>query len=585
MKNQIPCMTNCHWNIVMHYSSTVGVQKFTPLNIPLSPAYLHIFVSHMDTNQPSNRKRKNNTFIPPDMQGRVPPNARDLEEAVLGAMMLERDKINEVIDILSEKHFYAPENQIVFRAIRDLYNEGVTAVDLLTINNHLRSRNELELIGGSYYLAQLTNRVSSAANINYHARILTQKMVQRELIRVSGEIASEAYDDGEDSFVLLDESERKLYEIKNHGLKRNFQDIDSLVNRALKDLEERSKTETDGITGVASGFSDLDKITSGWQPSDLVILAARPAMGKTAFAMSLVRNAAVDFKKSVMVFSLEMADVQLVNRLISAEAEVAADKIRKSDLTEEEWQRLHNKTVNLSQSRIYIDDTPQLNIFDLNAKCRRVHSQHGLDLIVVDYLQLLRHESKGQGNREQEIAFISRSLKGLAKELSVPVIALAQLSREVEKRTNKRPQLSDLRESGSIEQDADMVMFLYRDEYYTKMGVATESNQKGPDSFSNFGIDGLTEILIGKNRHGAIGSAYAKFLNSYSKFVDLSPEERMLTQNNNQDYSNNYSAEPLTQTLPSKMNSDNPMTGGGDNWSSPGAFNGFGSAGIFEDDM
>jgi replicative DNA helicase len=301
--------------------------------------------------------------------------------------------------------------------------------------------------------------------------------------------------------------------------------------------------------------------------------------------MSLVRNAAVDFKKSVMVFSLEMADVQLVNRLISAEAEVAADKIRKSDLTEEEWQRLHNKTVNLSQSRIYIDDTPQLNIFDLNAKCRRVHSQHGLDLIVVDYLQLLRHESKGQGNREQEIAFISRSLKGLAKELSVPVIALAQLSREVEKRTNKRPQLSDLRESGSIEQDADMVMFLYRDEYYTKMGVATESNQKGPDSFSNFGIDGLTEILIGKNRHGAIGSAYAKFLNSYSKFVDLSPEERMLTQNNNQDYSNNYSAEPLTQTLPSKMNSDNPITGGGDNWSSPGAFNGFGSAGIFEDDM
>jgi replicative DNA helicase len=226
-----------------------------------------------------------------------------------------------------------------------------------------------------------------------------------------------------------------------------------------------------------------------------------------------------------------------------------------------------------------------LNIFDLNAKCRRVHSQHGLDLIVVDYLQLLRHESKGQGNREQEIAFISRSLKGLAKELSVPVIALAQLSREVEKRTNKRPQLSDLRESGSIEQDADMVMFLYRDEYYTKMGVATESNQKGPDSFSNFGIDGLTEILIGKNRHGAIGSAYAKFLNSYSKFVDLSPEERMLTQNNNQDYSNNYSAEPLTQTLPSKMNSDNPITGGGDNWSSPGAFNGFGSAGIFEDDM
>ena len=385
----------------------------------------------MDTGSSTNRKRKNSPVLPADYQGRVPPNARDLEEAVLGAMMLESEKINEVIDILSEAHFYAPENKVVFRGISALYQEGKTAVDLLTVNNHLRSTNELELIGGSYYLAMLTNKVSSAANIAFHARILTQKMIQRELIRVSGEIAHDAFDDSEDSFILLDESERKLYEIKNNGLKRNFQDIDTLVNRALKDLEERSKTETDGITGVASGFSDLDRITAGWQPSDLIILAARPAMGKTAFALSLVRNAAVDFKKSVMIFSLEMADVQLVNRLISAEAEVAADKIRKSDLTEQEWQRLHSKTVSLSQSKIFIDDTPQLNIFDLNAKCRRVHSQHGLDMIVVDYLQLLRHETKGQGNREQEIAFISRSLKGLAKELSVPVIALAQLSREV----------------------------------------------------------------------------------------------------------------------------------------------------------
>jgi replicative DNA helicase len=536
----------------------------------------------MDPNSNTNRKRKNASVIPADYQGRVPPNARDLEEAVLGAMMLESEKINEVIDILSEAHFYAPENKVVFRAISALNKEGKTAVDLLTVNNHLRTTNELELIGGSYYLAMLTNKVTSAANIAFHARILTQKMIQRELIRVGGEIAHDAFDDSEDSFILLDESERKLYEIKNNGLKRNFQDIDKLVERALKDLEERSKTETDGITGVASGFSDLDRITAGWQPSDLVILAARPAMGKTAFALSLVRNAAVDFKKSVMVFSLEMADVQLVNRLISAEAEVAADKIRKSDLTEEEWLRLQSKTVNLSQSKIFIDDTPQLNIFDLNAKCRRVHSQHGLDMVVVDYLQLLRHETKGQGNREQEIAFISRSLKGLAKELSVPVIALAQLSREVEKRNNKRPQLSDLRESGSIEQDADMVMFLYRDEYYQKTG-AGDSNQKGPDSYNNYGVDGLTEIIIGKNRHGAVGSAFTKFINSYSKFIDLSPEERVIIQSQNSGYDGGYSHEPATQTLPSKMNNSSDMLLDEDNKDSWNHLGGMG-ANIIEDD-
>lgn len=542
----------------------------------------------MENNSSSRKPKRNNNLIPAELQGRVPPHARDLEEAVLGAMMLERDKINEVIDLLSDKHFYAPENQLVFKAIRDLYQEN-TAVDLLTVNNLLRSRNELELIGGSYYLAQLTNKVSSAANVAYHARILTQKFVQRELIRVSGEIATEAYDDSQDSFVLLDDSERKLYEIKNTGLKRNFQGIDALVNRALKDLEERANSETEGITGVASGFSDLDRITSGWQPSDLVILAARPAMGKTAFALSLVRNAAVDFKKSVMIFSLEMADVQLVNRLISSEAEVASDKIRKSNLTEEEWQRLHTKTAKLSESRIFIDDTPQLNIFDLNAKCRRVHSQHGLDLVVVDYLQLLRHETKGQGNREQEIAFISRSLKGLAKELSVPVIALAQLSREVEKRGNKRPQLSDLRESGSIEQDADMVMFLYRDEYYSRMGMETEGGNRGPDSFGGGQVHGLTEILIGKNRHGAVGSAFAKFVDTYSKFVDLSPEERMMISPNGD--GGGYvpvTQQVVTQTLPSKMNTDQPldddMGGLGGPWSS-GNFGGFaaGGADIFDE--
>lgn len=539
-----------------------------------------IFVGSMENQSFPNRRTKKNPIIPAELQGRIPPHARDLEEAVLGGMMVEKDKINEVIDILTEKHFYAPENQEVFNAIKTLYHEG-SAVDLLTVNNYLRNQNKLELVGGSYYLAQLTNKVASAANISYHARILTQKFVQRELIRVSGEIATEAYDDTQDSFVLLDDSEKKLYEIKNVGLKRNFQSIDALVTKALRELDERKNTDNDGITGVASGFSDLDRITAGWQPSDLIILAARPAMGKTAFALSLVRNAAVDFKKSVMIFSLEMADVQLVNRLISAEAEIASDKIRKSDLTEEEWQRLHTKTPMLSESRIYIDDTPQLSIFDLNAKCRRVHSQHGLDMVVVDYLQLLRHETKGQGNREQEIAFISRALKGLAKELNIPVIALAQLSRAVETRSNKRPQLSDLRESGSIEQDADMVMFLYRDEYYTKTGQQTDDRGKQQEkSFMGPEIDGLTEILIGKNRHGAVGSAYVKFIGQYSKFTDLAPEERVLIKNNSEDY--NPIFEPsatITQTLPSKMNSDTMLDDDPGGWGS-GFGGSFGSSDI-----
>lgn len=523
----------------------------------------------------SNRRRKPNSEIlkqiGPDAIGRIPPQAKELEEAVLGAMMLERDRVHEVIEILTPKHFYQPENMAIYEAIHNLYVAG-TAIDLLTVANELRNQGRLDIVGGAYYLAHLTNRVSSGANLEYHARILTQKFIQRELIRVSGEIAVEAYDDTLDSFTLLDDSERKLYEIKNSGLKRNFRSIDVLINQATKELEARQNTETNGITGVASGFSDLDRITSGWQPSDLVILAARPAMGKTAFALSLVRNAAVDFQKKVMIFSLEMADVQLVNRLISAEAEIAADSIKKGTLSEQEWQRLHDKTINLSHAQIFIDDTPQLSIYDLNAKCRRVHSQSGLDMVIIDYLQLLRAETKGQSNREQEIAFISRSLKGLAKELKVPVIALAQLSREVEKRSNKKPQLSDLRESGSIEQDADMVMFLYRDEYYTNMGMSTEGTNTPKDEGGAPAVQGLTEIVIGKNRHGETGSAFAKFVGQYSKFVDLEPEERMLIGREGGGYDGGFDPggyskqQPQFTTMPSKMNSAtdvNPFEDGG----------------------
>lgn len=511
-------------------------------------------------------KRSNNKKTIPkeffdDRMGRMPPNALDLEDAVLGAMMLERDKIFQVIDILSKEHFYEPKNQIIFDAINRLYQSGDTPIDLLTVSNELKNKNLLDLAGGYMYLAQLTNKVTSAANIEYHARILTQKFIQRSLIRVAGEIQYNAYDDSEDSFELLDDSEAKLYEIKNAGLKRNYQEISELIQNSLKEIESRKNSENNGITGVASGFSDIDRINGGWQPSDLVILAARPAMGKTAFALSLVRNAAIDHKKSVMVFSLEMADIQLVNRLISAEAQVAGEKIKKSTLSEEEWVRMQNHSNVLGEARIYIDDTPQLNIFDLNAKCRRVHSQQGLDMVVVDYLQLLRADIKSQGNREQEIAFISRSLKGLAKDLNIPVIALAQLSREVEKRANKRPQLSDLRESGSIEQDADMVMFLYRNEYYEKMGMEGE-NSHGDDGL-DADIKGLTEVIIAKNRHGTVGSAFCKFIGEFSKFQDLDHFERDMIRQKNPEYG--YTPDvPNVMVMPSKMNTEDDIFGRSD---------------------
>ncbi|MFZ9755298.1 MAG: replicative DNA helicase [Bacteroidia bacterium] len=492
-----------------------------------------------------------------DVAGRTAPHSTELEEAVLGAILLEKEAMSKVADILTRDHFYHEANALIYNSILQIYAAGSSAIDLLTVSNHLRNEGKLELAGGNLYLAMLTNKVSSAANIEFHARILTQKFIQRSLIRVSGEIATEAYNDAEDAFLLLNRSEEKLFEIKNSGLKRSFQEIGSLVNRAFKSLEERSKSETIGITGVPSGFSDLDRMTSGWQPSDLIILAARPAMGKTAFALSLLRNAAVEFGKSVVIFSLEMADVQLVNRLVSGEADIPGEKIKKANLTVEEWNRLHQKTSRLTESKIFIDDTPQLNILEMMAKCRRIHAQNGLDMILVDYLQLLRHETntKSQSNREQEIAFISRSLKSLAKELNVPVIALAQLSREVEKRNNKHPQLSDLRESGSIEQDADMVMFLYREDYYSRMGMESES-QHGHD------IQGLTEVIIAKHRSGEVGTAMVKFQHEVSKFVDLDATERDLLRNKD----GGGFSQPYVTTVPSKMNDSDPFKPDSGGW-------------------
>ena len=439
--------------------------------------------------------------------GKVPPQAMEMEEAVLGALMLEKDALTTVIDILQPETFYSDANQEIFKAIRDLFNNS-EPVDMRTVVAQLRKNGKLEFVGGSYYIAELTSKISSAANIEHHARIILEMSIKRELIRVASEIHGMAYEDTTDVFHLLDRTEQSLFEISEANIRKNYDNMRSLMVQAISELEER-KNHKDELTGVPSGFSALDRVTSGWQKSDLVIIAARPAMGKTAFILSALRNAAVDFEKPVAIFSLEMSSVQLVNRLISAEAELESEKIKKGNLAEHEWIQLVEKTKRLTNAPLFIDDTPAISILELRAKCRRLKAQHDIQMVVIDYLQLMSGESGG-GNREQEIASISRALKGIAKELDIPVIALSQLSRAVETRGgDKRPQLSDLRESGSIEQDADIVMFLYRPEYYK----ITEDENGQPTA-------GMGQIIVAKHRNGGLEDVTLKFVGKYTKFMD-----------------------------------------------------------------
>jgi len=481
------------------------------------PFLLHNFgVMNNDNEQQGQGKfttsaRKSRLSSSFNSMGKIPPQATDLEEAVLGALMLEKDALSTVIDILKPEVFYNEAHKKIFEAIQQLFQKS-KPVDILTVTSEMRTNGTLEIIGGAYYITNLTNRVVSAANIEYHARIISQKYIQRELIRISTEIITNAYEDTTDIFDLLDHAEKNLFDIAQNNLRRDTQKMDEIVKQSLATLEEL-RTKTDGLTGVPSGFTDLDRITGGWQKSDLVIIAARPAMGKTAFVLTCARNAAVDFKKPVVVFSLEMSSVQLVNRLISGETEIEQEKIRKGNLAEWEWQQLHSKIGTLTEAPLLIDDTPALNIFEFRAKCRRLKSQYDIQMIIIDYLQLMHGKGEGGGNREQEIGSISRALKSVAKELEVPVLALSQLSRAVESRpgqNGKRPMLSDLRESGSIEQDADMVLFLYRPEYY---GITEDENGR-----SNAGVG---EVIIGKNRHGETGIVPLRFIGKYVKFADL----------------------------------------------------------------
>src|SRR5215218_4795393 len=469
-----------------------------------------------------NRDKKNRRKTPLDLStmiyGKVPPQAKDLEEAVLGAIMLEKKAFDAVVEILKPECFYVDAHQRIYRAMQGLANKS-QPIDMLTVVEQLRSEEELDLVGGPYYVTKLTNAVTSSAHIEAHSRIILQKFIQRELIRISGEIISDAYEDSTDVFDLLDQAESKIYEVTSNHLKNNYESIDSVLVKTIQRIEDLRHRNED-ITGVPSGFPSLDRVTYGWQNTDLIILAARPAVGKTALALNLARNAALHPSKPtpVAIFSLEMSAGQLVQRILSAESEIWLEKISRGKMEEHEMKQLYQKGIQrLAQAPIFVDDTAALNIFELRAKCRRLKNLNNIGLIIIDYLQLMSGTGENRnGNREQEISTISRGLKALAKELKVPIIALSQLSREVEKRKdgNKMPQLSDLRESGAIEQDADMVMFLYRPEYYditqNEMG---ESNR------------GETHIRIAKHRNGTLETVKLRAMLHIQKFVDDEGDE------------------------------------------------------------
>tara|TARA_R110001583_G_scaffold57921_6_gene173071 strand:- start:1666 stop:3183 length:1518 start_codon:yes stop_codon:yes gene_type:complete len=443
-------------------------------------------------------------------KGKLPPQALDLEEAVLGAMMIDKKGVDDVIDILHPEVFYKESHQHIYQAIYTLFQNS-EPTDLLTVANQLRKSGNLDLIGGDFYLVGLTQKVSSSAHIEFHARIILQKYIQRKLISISAEIIEEAYDETVDVFDLLDDAETKLFEVTQGNLKKGSEDAQGLVSQAIKKIQEISNKS--GMSGVATGFNRLDELTSGWQPSDLVILAARPGMGKTAFVMSMAKNMAIDFDTPVAIFSLEMSSVQLITRMISSETGISSGKLRKGNLEPHEWEQLNVKVKNLSKAPIFIDDTPSLSIFDLRAKARRLASQHGIKIIVIDYLQLMTAGSSSNGNREQEISTISRNLKALAKELAIPVIALSQLSRAVETRGgSKRPLLSDLRESGAIEQDADIVSFIFRPEYY---GLTEwDDEERTP-------CEGQAEFIVAKHRNGGLENIRLKFTGHLAQFSNL----------------------------------------------------------------
>lgn len=482
------------------------------------------------------KAKKTNTPAPLSELGKLPPQAIELEEAVLGALMLEKDAVLAVLDVLKPESFYKEAHQKIFTAIRELSTKE-QPIDILTVTQELKKTEMLDAVGGPYYINQLTNRVASAAHIEFHSRIIAQKFIQRELIRITTEIQEKAYDEAEDVLDLLNFSENQLFQIAEGNIKKEASKLQPLLNEAIKNIEEAGKRE-DGLSGIASGFTGIDRITSGWQRSDLVIVAARPSMGKTAFVLSMARNMAVDHRVPVALFSLEMSSIQLVTRLIVSETELPVEKIRTGKLEPYEWSQLEYKIKQLDEAKIFIDDTPAISIFELRAKCRRLVRKEHIECVIIDYLQLMSAGTDSKaGTREQEVSTISRSLKAIAKELNVPIIALSQLSRAVETRGgNKRPVLSDLRESGAIEQDADMVLFIHRPEYY---GITEDE--------VGASMKGIAEIIIAKHRNGALGDVRLRFQDKMAKFTE--PEIVLGELQESNPFGNGF-------TLSSKMNAN-----------------------------
>lgn len=441
-------------------------------------------------------------------EGRVPPQAVDVEMAVLGAMLIDREAISKALEILDDDSFYKEAHRKIFQAMVALFEKS-EPVDLVTLVEELRRRGQLDAIGGPVYLTELTARVTSAGNVEYHARIVLEKALLRSLIAASAEVVSRAYNESEDALDLLDNAEQRIFQISERRLKKGFTAINTAIHDTMEMLEAIHGRHS-GVTGVPSGFTQLDNLTGGFQSADLVIIAGRPSTGKTALAISVARNAAVDHDVPVGIFSIEMSNTQLVLRLLCAESRVNAHSVRTGRLSNDEWQRLVNRIDKLLKAHIFIDDSPSLGILELRAKARRLKVEHNIGLVIVDYLQLMQGPKNAE-SREREISAISRSLKALSKELNIPVVALSQLSRAVEARSSKRPVLSDLRESGAIEQDADVVLFVHRPEMYNE-----EFLEDGQTP-----AQGIAEIIVGKQRNGPTGQVQLAFIKEYARFENL----------------------------------------------------------------
>ncbi len=468
--------------------------------------------------QDNNKPRRPRKTAPVDnAYGHLQPQALDVEKAVLGALMIDKDAYAVVCEILRADSFYEPRNQKVYAAVQSL-GMAERPIDVLTVTEQLAKNGDLDDVGGPVYVAELSSRVASSANIEYHARIIAQKFLARQLISYASVIETKAFDDTTDIDDLMQEAEGSLFELSQRNMKKDYTQIDPVIKNAVEVIQKAAANK-DGITGVPTGYHKLDDITSGWQASDLVIIAGRPAMGKTSFALSMAKNIAADYKVPMAFFSLEMSNVQLVNRLISNCCEIQGKKIQNGQLQPDEWERLDKRMNNLLGAPLYVDDTPGLSVFELRTKARRLVREHGVKLIMIDYLQLMNANGMRFSSRQEEVSTISRSLKGLAKELDIPILALSQLNRSVESREGpegKRPQLSDLRESGAIEQDADMVLFVHRPEYYH-----IYQDGDGRD------LHGMAQIIIAKHRKGATGDVLLTFRGEYTRFEN--PEDTRLS--------------------------------------------------------